>query len=114
MPTTLSLDQYHAMLDGGILQSGAPVEFMEGFLVCKSTRNPPHRIALAQLRNRIQEILGPAWHVESQEAITLESSEPEPDLAVVKGQVDDYPERSTDRLCDRPICACENRRIGSG
>src|SRR4051812_8290669 len=80
-----SLDQYHAMIDCGILQSGDPVEFLEGVLVPKMTRNPPHRIALAHLRDLLQSMVAGDWHVESQEAITLEASEPEPDIAVVRG-----------------------------
>ncbi len=97
IPTTavwrFSLDQYHAMIDRGILQSDDPVEFLEGVLVPKMTRNPPHRIALAHLRDALQRLVGAGWHLESQEAITLDASEPEPDLAVVRGQVDDYPDR---------------------
>ncbi len=88
-----SLDQYHAMIDCGILQSGDPVEFLDGVLVPKMTRNPPHRIALAHLRDLLQSMVGGDWHIESQEAITLEASEPEPDIAVVRGRVDDYPDR---------------------
>lgn len=97
IPTTpvwrFRLDQYHTMIDCGILQSGDPVEFLEGMLVLKMTRNPPHRIALAHLRDLLVNLVGSAWHVESQEAITLDTSEPEPDIAVVRGQVDDYPDR---------------------
>ncbi|HEY4261919.1 MAG TPA: Uma2 family endonuclease [Schlesneria sp.] len=88
-----SLDQYHAMIDRGILQSDDPIEFLEGVLVPKLTRNPLHRIALAHLRDTLQGLVSVGWHLESQEAITLETSEPEPDLAIVRGQVDDYPDR---------------------
>ena len=87
-----SLSQYHAMIDNGILRSGDPVEFLEGVVVPKMTRNPPHRIALAHLRDLLVTLVGDAWHVESQEAISLDASEPEPDIAVVRGQVDDYPD----------------------
>lgn len=88
-----SLDQYHAMIDCGILRSGDPVEFLEGVLVPKMTRNPPHRIALAHLRDLQQSMISGDWHIESQEAITLETSEPEPDIAVIRGRVEDYPDR---------------------
>ena len=89
----LSLDQYHAMIETGILHSGDPVEFLEGLLVPKMTRNPPHRIAVAHLRDLLVQLVGTGWHVESQEAISLENSEPEPDIAIVRGSVDDYPDR---------------------
>ena len=89
----LNLDQYHAMIRTGILRSGDPVEFLEGVLVTKMTRNPPHRIALAHLRDLLLAMISGAWHLESQEAITLDSSEPDPDVAIVRGTVDDYPDR---------------------
>jgi Uma2 family endonuclease len=57
------------------------------------TRNPPHRIALAHLRDLLQSMIIGDWHIDSQEAITLEASEPEPEIAVVRGRVDDYPDR---------------------
>jgi Uma2 family endonuclease len=88
-----SIDQYHAMIAAGILHSGDPVEFLEGVLVPKMTRNPRHRIALAHLREALVKLIGSDWHVESQEAVTLDTSEPEPDIAIVRGRVDDYPER---------------------
>lgn len=89
----LSVEQYHAMIDRDILHSGDPIELLEGVLVPKMTRNPPHRIALAHLHDLLLMLIDREWHVETQEAITLEASEPEPDLAVIQGRVDDYPDR---------------------
>jgi len=89
----LSVEQYHAMIDGDILHSGDPIELLEGVLVTKMTRNPPRRIALAHLHDLLLMLSNREWHVETQEAITLDESEPEPDLAVIRGRVDDYLDR---------------------
>ena len=89
----LSVEQYHEMIRTGILNNGDPIELLEGVLVPKMTRNPPHRIAVTQLRDLLMRLVGSGWHVETQEAITLETSEPEPDLAVIRGTVRDYPDR---------------------
>ncbi len=89
----LSVGQYHEMIRSGILHNGDPIELLEGVLVPKRTRNPPHRIAVTQLRDLLMRLVGSGWHVETQEAVTLETSEPEPDLTVIRGSVRDYPDR---------------------
>ena len=38
----LSVEQYHAMARAGILDEDAPVELVEGWLVQKMTKYPPH------------------------------------------------------------------------
>jgi Uma2 family endonuclease len=89
----LSVGQYHQMIRTGILNNGDPIELLEGVLVPKRTRNSPHRIAVTVLRDLLMKLVGSGWHIETQEAITLDTSEPEPDLAVIRGTVRDYPDR---------------------
>ncbi|MEK6259253.1 MAG: Uma2 family endonuclease [Planctomycetota bacterium] len=89
----LSVEQYHEMIRTGILHNGDPIELLEGVLVLKRDRNLPHRIAVTQLRDLLMRLVGSGWHVETQEAVTLDTSEPEPDLAVIRGTVRDYPDR---------------------
>lgn len=81
------------MIECGIRRCSDPAEYLEGVLVPKTTRNPPRRIALAYLRDRLLPMVESDWHVESQEAIKLEASEPEPDIAIVRGRVEDDPDR---------------------
>lgn len=88
-----SVEDYHTMLATGILQSGDPVELLEGYLVLKMTKNPPHRIALGSLRDLIDSMLLATWYVDTQEAITIISGEPEPDITVVAGTRRDYDDR---------------------
>lgn len=38
----LSVDQYHAMVESGILTEDDAVELLEGWLVAKMAKNPPH------------------------------------------------------------------------
>lgn len=89
----MSVDQYHSMIAGGILTEDDRVELLDGMLVKKMTKNPPHAAA-TQLGRSILEAVAPAgWIVRAQEPITLEDSEPEPDLAVVRGSVRDFKSR---------------------
>jgi Uma2 family endonuclease len=86
----MSVEQYHAMIDAGILGSDTPVELVEGILLQKMAKNPPHSIATQETRTGISKVVPPGWYVAVQEPITLTDSEPEPDVMVVRGKVRDY------------------------
>lgn len=81
---TFTPAQYHKLIDSGIIMEGEPVELLEGYLVEKPMRNPPHEAALRRLTARLQRHLT-AWFVQVQGAISLADSEPEPDGAVIRG-----------------------------
>ncbi|PSB26300.1 Uma2 family endonuclease [filamentous cyanobacterium Phorm 46] len=89
----LSVEQYHAMIQAGILTDDDPVELLEGWLVFKMPKNPPHRVATRLVRTALENILPPGWYVDSQEPITLQNSEPEPDIVVVRGDTRQYLDR---------------------
>lgn len=86
----LTVEQYRAMARAGILEEGAPIELLEGLLVSKMTKYPPHRVATQLLLDALRAALPQGWHVAVQEPVTLADSEPEPDLAVVRGGYRDY------------------------
>jgi Uma2 family endonuclease len=86
----LSVGQYHAMAQAGVLLSGDPIELLEGYLVRKMTKHPPHVVATLKTAEVLREILPSGWHVRSQEPITTRTSEPEPDIAVVQGAFETY------------------------
>jgi len=89
----LSVEQYHAMIKAGILADDDPVELLEGWLVFKMPKNPPHRVATRLVRTALENILPPGWYVDSREPITLQNSEPEPDIVVVRGDTRQYLDR---------------------
>lgn len=89
----LTVDQYHAMIDSGILPSGSPVELVEGVLLQKMPKKAPHRIATRATRRALESTVPAGWFVDEQEPITLEDSEPEPDVMVARGDSSDYPNR---------------------
>lgn len=80
-----SVDQYHKMIPAGILTEDDPVELLDGLLVPKMIKNPPHRAATGLLREALDSALPEGWYADSQEPIALSTSEPEPDGAVVRG-----------------------------
>lgn len=89
----MGVEQYHAMIRSGILTDDDPVELLEGWLVFKMPKNPPHRAATRLIREALESIIPAGWYVDSQEPITLADSEPEPDVAVIRGDTRQYLDR---------------------
>ncbi|MEG4202238.1 Uma2 family endonuclease [Microcoleus sp. Pol12A5] len=89
----LSIEQYHAIIQAGILTDDDSVELLEGWLVFKMPKNPPHRVTTRLVRAALENILPRGWYVDSQEPITLSNSEPEPDIVVVRGDTRQYLDR---------------------
>jgi Uma2 family endonuclease len=88
-----SVDEYHRLIETGVLVEGEPLELLEGWIVYKMTRNPPHDVALGLAGDAIDGRLPAGWHVREQSAITTADSEPEPDLAITRGARRDYMQR---------------------
>lgn len=95
----VSVDEYHRMIDGGILEEGEPIELLDGLLVRKDRGgamvvNPRHRLVVHRLLGVSSELGRLGCHLELQSPITIAPShEPEPDAMVVQGAADDYADR---------------------
>ena len=89
----LSIEQYHAIIQAGILTDDDSVELLEGWLVFKMPKNPLHRATTRLVRTALENTLPAGWYVDSQEPITLSNSEPEPDIVVVRGDTRQYLDR---------------------
>ncbi len=83
----LSVDEYHRMLEAGILDEDDRVELLEGVIVRMSPRSPPHAHVIQRLTRHLNRTLGDEYVVLPQLPLTLgDFSEPEPDLAVVRAE----------------------------
>jgi Uma2 family endonuclease len=89
----LSVEQYHEMARAGILTRDDRVELLEGWLVAKMTKHPPHVIATGQIHDALHGLVPDGWYVSKEDPITTLDSEPEPDLAVIRGIRRDYRDR---------------------
>ncbi len=89
----LTVEQYHAMARAGILDEDDSVELLEGWLVAKMTINPPHRAAIVLISDALRRVLPAGWYIDTQNPITTEDSEPEPDIVIVRGSTRDYLDR---------------------
>jgi len=87
-----SLEEYHSLINQGMFEDER-VELLEGWIVPKMTRNPPHDATVAIVDDLLRPMIGQTGHLRIQSAVSLEESEPEPDLAVVRGSARDYRQR---------------------
>ncbi len=76
--------EYHRLAEIGVLTEDDNLELIEGYLVHKMTRKPPHDGVLTDLNDWLNNHLPTGWVVRPQCAITLGDSEPEPDFAIVR------------------------------
>lgn len=81
----ITVEQYHQMIQAGILTADDPVELLDGWLVRKMTKNPPHTLATQLLRDALPPLLPAGWFMNDQEPIETDASEPEPDASIVRG-----------------------------
>lgn len=82
--------EYHKMIQVGLLMEGEPIELLEGYLVEKAVRNPPHESSLRRMTTRLPPRLPGGWFLQVQGAVSFPESEPEPDGAVLRGSDADY------------------------
>ncbi len=85
-----SVAEYHRLIELGILTEDDNLELLDGYLVHKMLRNPPHDAAIQKGNKRWLRLLPAGWDLRVQSAITLTESEPEPDFAIVRGDETAY------------------------
>lgn len=89
-PYRLSVEQYHTMINANVFGPEDRVELIEGFLVRNRDVNTPHAGGQELVACELRRLTPSGWHVRSEKPLTLEHSEPLPDLVIVRGQPRDY------------------------
>jgi Uma2 family endonuclease len=85
--------EYHKLIEIGVLTENDRLELLDGYLVEKMPHNPVHDGTLQKVNRRLLALLPAGWEARVQMAITLSTSEPEPDVAVVRESPDGYTTR---------------------
>lgn len=96
-PVRMSVARYHELILAGAFNEHDSVELLDGVVVEKMSKNPPHCLTTRKCDLLLSQLCPKGWHVQNQEPITLQNSEPEPDIAVVCGCLDDYASRHPTR-----------------
>lgn len=80
-----SVPRYQEMIRQGILDVNDHVELLENYVVLKMSRNPRHDDVLDHMYEKLIPLKPAGWRFRSQSAIALQDSQPEPDLAFIRG-----------------------------
>ena len=83
--------EYDKLIDLGVFQPGDPIELIGGELIVAEPQSSEHYTAVCKSARALEAAFGPGWVIRTQGPIGLDDeSEPEPDVAVVPGDLDDY------------------------
>ena len=86
----ISVDRYHKMIQRGLLTTNDRLELFEGMLIKKMTVNPPHAFVTQTIDKLFARLFSDNLFVIAQDPITMQDSEPEPDVFVVRGKRRDF------------------------
>lgn len=87
-----SLEDYHQMIDAGILQNRS-VELLAGDIIEMSPESPTHYNTAKRGTKYLEKLLGDRAEIRFNGPISLSNSEPEPDIAIVQPPQSRYDDR---------------------
>lgn len=88
-----SVAQYRRWTEIGRFSEDDNIELLEGWIVDKMAKNPPHDSRVMWTQSVLQRVLSTGWHCRNQCSLETPDSVPEPDLAIVRGSILDYQQR---------------------
>ena len=84
-----TVEDYHQLIETGLLE-GKPVELLEGELIEMSPEGIPHSFTNRSVADYLRTLLKGQAFISEAHPITLDNSEPEPDIAIVRLPNDIY------------------------
>jgi len=88
-----SVAEYEQIGRAGILTEDDSVELLEGVIVQKMTKYPPHDATIDILAELLWRLLPLGWFPRVQNVFVTADSEPEPDLVITRGRPQHYLQR---------------------
>jgi Uma2 family endonuclease len=86
----MTVDQYERLVNTGVLD-GQPIELINGLLVRKMAKKPPHVVACEAMRDELLPLVPAGWRLTIEAPVRIpDFDEPEPDLGLVRGARDQY------------------------
>ena len=83
--------QYDLMVDAGILTPESHVELIEGEVIAMTPQGSPHAVTTGLIHRQLQQVFAKGYWIRIQMPLAInEDSEPEPDVAVVAGDIRDF------------------------
>src|SRR2546425_12200619 len=84
----VSIRAYHALGELGLIPE--KTELLYGQVFHKMPKSPLHRLLAMRLLELLRRLLPSGLHVQQEQPILCNDSEPEPDLSVIRGSIEDY------------------------
>jgi Uma2 family endonuclease len=84
----MSVAEYHRAGEAGVLSDD--VELLRGIIVTKMPKSPLHEYVAQKLMDLLLALLPKEFKLRPERPLTLRDSEPEPDLSVVRGTLEDW------------------------
>jgi Uma2 family endonuclease len=88
-----TVDQYEKLVESGAFRPDERAELIEGVVVQKMPQDPPSAVVIEYTLDAVRPQLPTGWRLREQKPVRLSDSEPEPDIAVVRGPVSRYEKR---------------------
>lgn len=82
--------EYQRFVQIGAFGADDPIELLEGWVVEKMPKNPPHDGMIDVVLAVLNAVVPAGWYVRVQNTLVTADSVPEPDLAIVRGAGRDY------------------------
>jgi len=73
-----TVDEYHRLIEVGILTENDDLELIDGYLVEKLPHDPIHDGTIQVVEDALRQVLTSGWCIRVQSVVTLSRSEPEP------------------------------------
>lgn len=93
-PRHWTREEYYRLGELGLF-FGQRVELIEGEIMVLSPQNWPHTSTVARVGRALERVLGAGFWIRMQFPLNLGTSDPEPDLSVVPGRLEDYQDHPT-------------------
>lgn len=78
-----SIEEWHELVKSGFLE-GKSVEFLEGEIITVSPKGVEHSYSNQSIADFLRELLKGKAYIRDSHPVTLDNSEPEPDVAIVQ------------------------------
>lgn len=85
-----TVDEYRRLGEIGVLTPEDHVELLEGRITDKMNHHPSHSVTVKLVDDALRTVLPDGWITRTQDSVSTDDSEPEPDVAVVRGTIRDY------------------------
>ncbi len=84
----LSIEAYHVLGEAGLIPKNS--ELLYGLVYKKMPKSPSHTTLVLRLLQAFQALNPPGVHIRVEQPVICRESEPEPDISVVSGTIQDY------------------------